>query len=326
MRLPSSLALGIALALGAPAPASADRLSAARAAKDRVDYDRAHLEVDRAIAAGDMALEETRLALALRGEVLAVLERTGEAEETFAELLAIDPEAKIDPGLAPRVLSAFGAAAGRPRSPVTVSCRIDQGQVQVELEAGTSKRARLVRVERAAPGARATRDQVEPPAAITLPRSPVEVACFAVDDRGNVLAAGAPLSWSPPGGSDPVSGQPLDDRGARPMWRNPWLWAGAAVVVAGTGATFNYLARRDQDRLDEIIADSDMYHLAEAEEVLERGRSRTRWARGLYVGAGVLAAAAVTFALLPRRRAARPATTTASLAVGPGHFLLVLEY
>jgi hypothetical protein len=288
--------------------AAADPLAAARSAKARVDYEQALAEVDRALEAGGLPPTATREALALRAEFLAVLGRSDQAIDAFVELLAVDPQAHIDPGLAPRVRSAFAAAAGRAPTRVAVSCTIDDdGTLSVRLDPGSSKRVRFVRVDRATARSSArSRDQVTPPSRILL-TAPTSLACFAVDERGNALLAGPDwdhrIEWSPASAAAPVGGEEPDiDRSARPLWRNPWLWGGAALAAAAGGATFAWLASRDQDRLDRLVDADTTHQYADAEAVLERGRSRVRWSRGLFIASGVLAAGALTFTFWPRRR------------------------
>ena len=315
--------------LAAGGPAAADRgdpLGEARAAKDRVDYDGALRAVERALDRGGLSVADTRAALLLRGEILAGVDRAREAADDFAEVLALDPSATIDPELAPRVLAAFAAARRRTRAPLVVGCaiRADSSALEVRLEAGSSKRVRRVRVERSAPASdKRTTDLVTPPADLVL-RAPAEVACFAVDEDGNALAAGPgwerPLAWSPPQ-APPTGGHLADSSAApaapRPLWRNPWLWGGAAALASAAGVTFHVLAERDQDRLDQLTDDSAMHEFADVDEVRARGERRTNYARGFYAGAGLLAIAAVTFALLPP---SRPSRQDAGLAVtiGPG--------
>lgn len=341
------MAAALILVAGAVRPALAedpDRLAAARAAKDRVDYTGALREVDRALQAGDLSVDQTRAALLLRGEILAVLGRPSEAEDDFADLLAAHPTAAIGAGLTPRVGAAFEAAARRTSRPVVVSCHVSRdGRLRVRLDAGSSTRARLVRVERTVAGsARRWRDLVTPPSEIVLPRAFTEVACFAVDEHGNALTAGPGwdrrLEWAPavhhaarpgprprPAPLALTRSVPADVPGSRPLWRNPWVWAGAAALAGGAGVTFGWLAQRDQARLDDIIAGSEMHEFQEAQAVVERARSRTHWARGLLVGAGILGAASVTFALVPVRSLPlrRPST---SVAVGPLQVSLKMEF
>jgi hypothetical protein len=341
------MALALILVASAFRPAFAqdpDRLAAALAAKDRVDYEGALREVDRALQAGDLSVDQTRAALLLRGEILAVLGRRSEAEDDFAELLAAHPTAAIDAGLTPRVRAAFEAAARRASRPAVVSCHVSrEGRLRIRLDPGSSRRARLVRVERTMAGsARRSRDLVTPPSEIVLPRASTAIACFAVDEHGNALTAGPDwdrrLEWAPAVGhtAPPAPRRrpaPLavtrsvstDVSGSRPLWREPWIWAVAAGLAGGAGVTLGWLAQRDQARLDDIIARSEMHQFQEAETVVERARSRTHWARGLLVGAGVLGAASVTFALVPVRTRPhrRPST---SVAVGPLQLSLHMEF
>ena len=335
-------AIGLAL-LAALRPAAADDddggpLARARAAKQRVDYEGALREVEQALEAGNLPVADARQALFLRGEFLAVLGRAREASDAFVELLAVAPDSAMDPSLAPRVVEAFEAARKRAPAPARVSCRASQrGTVTVELEAGSSARARFVRVERRPRGSgQRVHDQVTPPAEVMLPRQPHEVACFAVDERGNALVAGpgwerpitvAPAAATAAAAPGSVSGK-AEDAGSPPpwSWRSPWPWAAGALVAGGAGATFHWLAHRDQERLDEIIEMSGEHTFSDAEEVLARGRSRTRWARGLYIGAGALAAVAVTAALLSRRRRAPQRSAGTRLSVGPAGFVLIGEF
>ncbi len=324
-------------------PAGADDeggpLAGARAAKQRVDYEGALREVERALAAGNLPVADARQALFMRGEFLAVLGRAREASDAFVELLAVAPDSAMDPSLAPRVVEAFEDARKRAPAPARVRCRASRrGTVTVELEAGSSTRARFVRVERRRRGtAERVHDQVTPPAEVMVPRQPHEVACFAVDERGNALVAGPgwerPIAIAPAAGAPAASaatsdaGKPDEADSPPPWsWRSPWPWAAGALVAGSAGATFHWLAHRDQERLDEIIEESGEHTLSEAEEVLDRGQSRTRWARGLYIGAGALAAVAVTAALLPGRRRAPRRSGSTQLSVGPAGFVLIGEF
>jgi hypothetical protein len=309
-----------------------DPLEAARAAKDRVDYDGALRAVDAVLARGGLSVADTRAALLLRGEILAGVGRDDEATDEFAELLALDPSAAIDRELSPRVLAAFDAAVRRDRAPLVVTCaiRAETRILEVRLQAGSSARARQVRVERTAHAThKRTTDLVTPPAELVL-RASADYACFAVDARGNALAAGPdrdrPLTWSspmPPAGRQPtVSRAPSRTRW--PLWRNPWLWGGAAVAAGAAGATFHVLAARDQDRVDQLTDDSEMHEFADVDRVFARGERRTAYARAFYAGAGLLAIAAVTFALLPPRAPASDARL--SVAIGPDGIALAGEF
>jgi hypothetical protein len=108
-----------------------------------------------------------------------------------------------------------------------------------------------------------------------------------------------------------------DPGSSRPLWRNPWLWGGAALLTAGIATSYRVYASRDQDRLDELTATSASHEFADVEAVLERGDRRARWSTTFYVGAGALALTTVAFALLPQLAPAPDDTTQARLSVTP---------
>lgn len=325
--LPARVAVGLLLAsmLAAPADAGGDPFAAARAAKQKIDYQAALAEVDRVLEAGDLPLKHSREALALRAEFLAVLGRTPEAVAGYLEILAVDPGYRVDPGLAPRVQEAMAEALAKEPRPIDVSCRIDgSGILHATLAPGASTRARYVRIERQSPGSAVPdRQRVSPPVRIRL-TSRTRIACFAVDERGNVLAAGPgwdrAVAWEPQSEQSPQSavsggGGASERSTSRPLWRHPWLWGSAALAAGAGGGVFAWLAERDRDHLERLIDSDDEHQYAEAEAALERGRSRVRWSRGLLGVAGLFAAAAITFALLPDPPNDRG--TSASLSAGP---------
>ena len=307
-------ALAVALAIAWPAAArAADPLAEARAAQARVDYDGALAAIERALKAGGLARAATREALLLRGEILAALGRGDEATASFVDVLAIDPAATLPEGISPRARAAFDDAKARGPRPVKVTCRLKDGVLDVVLDAGTSSRARRVQVERRdANTIAAARDQVTPPSAQLIAPATRAIACFAIDDAGNVMAAGpgwdAPLR--PPGARrDVATPGPIPTTATTttrsrapktaPLWRSPWLWGGAAAVTGAGAITLSILVARDQDELDDLTSHSSMYDFTEAETVRSRGERRASWANFLWVATGVFAATAGACALWP---------------------------
>lgn len=305
-------AVAVALAIAWPAAArAADPLAEARAAQARVDYDGALAALDRALGKGGLARGASREALLLRGEILAALGRGDDATASFVDALAIDPAASLPEGISPRARAAFDDAKGRGPKVVRVTCRLEEGVLNVALDAGTSTRARRVQVERREANTVAVaRDQVTPPSAQLVAPATRAIACFAIDDAGNVMASGpgwdAPLR---PQGARTTTTAPAVAPISRttqlrppqdaPLYRSPWLWGGAAAVTGAGAITLSILVARDQAKLDDLIESSSAHDFSEAETVRSRGERRASWANFLWVATGVFAAAAGACALWP---------------------------
>ncbi len=114
--LPAALALVAALGLARTAAADGDSggdpLAEAQAHWRDLDYDLVIAAADRALAAAPA--DATKIeALRLKASALVVLGRAGEAETTFAQIFAIDPEYDLPDDTSPRVLAIFRPARAR---------------------------------------------------------------------------------------------------------------------------------------------------------------------------------------------------------------------
>jgi hypothetical protein len=88
-----------------------------------------------------------------------------------------------------------------------------------------------------------------------------------------------------------------------------WATIGAGVVSAAGGTYLAVRAQKDQHELEDRV-NTDGAFTQSDEELMHHGERSAAWARGLFVGAGVLVAAGVTLLVL-QPGSAKPATTLA---------------
>jgi hypothetical protein len=87
-----------------------------------------------------------------------------------------------------------------------------------------------------------------------------------------------------------------------------WVTIGAGAIAAASGTYFAVQASRDEQKLEDHYADRVF---TQSDKQLEHdGERSAAWARGLFVGAGVLVAAGVTV-LVVQPGSAKPNTTLA---------------
>jgi tetratricopeptide (TPR) repeat protein len=309
--------LALLAALLAPAMAAANpHLQRARSAMNDLDYEMARAALDDALTAGISDPTELAEIYELSGTVAGAFELREEAADWFRKWLALDPTARLDSGLAPKIVEPFQTA----RASTELALRVRSGahvagetEIVLLVEAdpvGLVAGARLdyrdedggVHVARAAGTDRIVIALPWPP--------PVGAAVLAATDvHGNRLAE---LEWTAPAESngdaaaetetsaepEALAVLPATAEPDTPLYAKWSLWGGAAVGLGLAGAYFAFEASSDQRELDEIIDGSAGYTYAEAKRVENRGNRHALLANTSFGAA--LACGAVSAVLLIR--------------------------
>ena len=321
--------LGLALGLGlgaAPARADSPHLAEARRAVEAVDYDAARRLLVAALGDGDNAPAAMREIYRLSARAAVVLDQRELAEQFYRRWLAIDPDAALPDDTAPKLrepfvaAQAYIAAHGGLRA---TARRTASGEIDVELIADPLAMAH----------AAAALDPAGPPAVFGAERRVrlAEVPRVAIlDDRGNhllELAPAAPAAAAPapaaPGpfvapAAAPPPETPAEDR---PPWTRRWLtWAIPTGVFALGAAGFGIAAIASYGQARTITASSGGYHLSDAQDHVDRGRTFV-W---ITIGAGAAAAACAIPAAIYLARDLRHPRVVAAPTVAPGALGLVL--
>jgi len=302
------LVAALAAALHRPAIADERGSGAAALARARdhvaaVELDLARTALDEALRAGDSGPAELAEIYLLSGRVAAALGRPDEASEHFRRLLAIDPDAALPAGLAPKIVEPFEAA------------RRSRGRLRVRAELRASRDPSLVVTVESDPlamvaGARASMSG-EQTVVVTGARRMIlrlppgsddaRIALAIVDRHGNRLAEARFAGGRGEGDSRVTAtvSRPLDSapvaqpsRRAAPLYARWYLWAGASGALLAGAVYFGVQANRTADRLDEWQGESGTHDASAALDLDARGRRQTILADVGFAAAAVTAGVA----------------------------------
>jgi hypothetical protein len=273
-------------------PARADELDEARKLEASLEYERALVLIDNAIAHG--GFEAGRLAdLHFEaGKLAAGLDHADAAQNHFARALAIVPSLALPAGTSPKIVAPFGAARAQPHalvlqhywreSQVIVTADPDPlhlvAGVQVRVLDATGRREEL-----------STHDG--PPFTIHLLTPAKRLEVRALDEHGNTLylaedggegivdVIGPWLGGSPP-----------------PPWYSTWRIAPVAAIgaVAAFGGFSAWRESVAQDEWNRLRNDSVAHDYSQLRAVEARGNS---WALAADISFGLAGSAALVATL-----------------------------
>ncbi|HLL55512.1 MAG TPA: hypothetical protein VK447_18275 [Myxococcaceae bacterium] len=292
----------LVLLCGAPAFAANRYLERARALYADLEFSaaRQQLEIARQVPTNDPREQREVLDLLARCQVAEG--KRAAAEKTFAELLALDPHFEPPRDVSPKILDAFGAAKARIFAPgfvQLVELPAPTGLARAELVDPWHRVDQLVRRYRPA-GAPEWQEQ-----RLTPEQGLVVIDFGQVGQQWYLEARAADGSVVAQLGSEqaprrfetltrdalPSAAAPGVEKTEPPRWGRAGAWGAAGVAVLA-GVAGGYLQATSiqsaQAARDEPWSDLARQHHA-------RARAQAGWATGLFIGAGVSAAAATVF-------------------------------
>ena len=316
-------------------------LARARAHLAAVELDLAREALDEALRAGQSGPAELAEIYLLSGRVAAALGRSGEAVKEFERLLAIDPDAALPPGLAPKIVEPFEAARRRQLTPLRFRAELSPGAEPALEVVVASDPLDMVAGARAVVTAAAGGDQTvavtgRTQMTLRLPRARASrIALAVVDAHGNRLAEASfagghargdrRLSATVAPVKDEVRSPPPPATPARPIVARWYLWAGVSALMLAGGITFAIAADNTEEKLDRWGAESGTHDASAALDLDARGRRQTLVANLGFAAAAVTAG--VSGWLLWRSRRARPpATVSADVGDGGGAIAIGLRF
>ncbi|MEJ7602817.1 MAG: hypothetical protein WKG01_33325 [Kofleriaceae bacterium] len=242
----------VLLALLGISRADSAKLEQARRAVDDIKFDEARRLLVEAIAEGTHGPGEMRQIYALSAEVAIVLGDRDLGEKFYLRWLAIDRDARLPEGSAPKLRDAFVAAQAQlaASGPLTLRTERTASELTVSIAADPLAMVRTVAIDGAPPQPAPARFQVE---ASARPRA------FARDEHGNTLLETAPLEASvAPVAPPPERPLPLaSPLGPRPSFLARWTtWAVPAGAFLIAGAVFGTLATTEQKEANDLLEDS----------------------------------------------------------------------
>lgn len=320
-----SVAIALTLATApvhASTPDSDGDLARAISALEELEYDVAWLSLERALKSGQYGHDGLVLIYKLSGHVSAAFGNDNEAYGFFRRMLALQPRATLDKGLAPKIRAPFKRAK---------KAHEKHGRLVVKFEPIDGAEDRVAIVVESDPldmvaGVKVNGKAVEmSDGTVEVPRGTLDPVVVAVTDRyGNHLeqTAWGPVAFdayadeSAPSESlrmDTVrsfeAGEPerapepraevlideTDDvpETSRPIYKRWYTWGVMAVGSAALGTYFGMRATDDWDQLDGVITDSASYSYEDAMALEDSGRKNQMISNVGFGAAALFAAIAV---------------------------------
>ena len=302
------LLFGAGLATAVPAWATPPELERARKQIDELQYDLARQSLNAALAGGQASIDELVELHRLTGEVAATLGDAVAAQSAFERALSIRPSTTLPEGVSPKIAEPFEAARrklGDRRLTASATLDVKGGKLRIEIR---DDPAALVGGARgyliAADG---TEQQIEAKGTgkleLAAPTSPgMHARVEIVDATGNLLSEidADSSGGTPTGQSGFIIASEDDGGGARPIYKQWWVWAGIGGVAAVTGIAFGLSAKSAEDDLaalnGQVRDDPYSADYAEAKALEDKAKSRALGANISFGVAGACAIAAVVLA------------------------------
>ncbi|MDB4958936.1 MAG: hypothetical protein JWO36_6505 [Myxococcales bacterium] len=301
-----ALSFLVILAVAASAHAE-DELIEAKRLQGALEYERALVIVERAIAHGGADSARTAELHLLAGQLAAGLDRAAVAEEHFAKALTLRPDAVLPEGTSPKLTGPFGAARSRVTA-LAVSATIHAGLVSVDPTSDPLHLVAGVHVHVVDPTGHHA--DVSEPHALRIQLQPgvtaLEIA--ALDASGNHLwDSRAPNdSAALPQVQNVLPTVPIRTTALHARW-STWAAVSGVALVGGGLCAWRFGIAQDQWRADKASGTHDYSELVAIED---RGHT---WGLFANIGFGVAAASGVTAAILYlTHRDEPPITVTAT--------------
>ncbi|MGE5185142.1 MAG: hypothetical protein ACM31C_23900 [Acidobacteriota bacterium] len=301
-----ALATVVVLVLAGEA-ARADELEDARKLEVSLEYEKALVLVDNAIARGGLDARKLAQLHLEAGKLAAGLDHPEAARDHFARALAIDPSVELPAGTSPKLVEPFEAARSH-TSPLQVQVARARDQVMV----GANDPLGLVAsvdVRAVDDRGREQHSQGRLPFVATLPPRAREVTVVALDAHGNRLAE---QHLAP----EPERIAAASASGTRETpWFGRWpVWTAVAGVAAASGGFSAWRFSVAQDDWNRLAHDTAPHDYSQLRAIEDRGRSWALAANISFAVAGTAAIAAVIAGVV----GFGGDDTTPAITAGPG--------
>jgi hypothetical protein len=275
------LVIAAIVAIAAPARAD-DSLEEARQLEASLEYEQGLAMVERVIARGGASPEELAELHLLAGRLAAGLDRAPSAEDHFARLLALRPDAALPEGTSPKLTAPFDAARAH-ASPLRVSASFAGDAVALVT---SDPLGMVVGIAVTLSGGTVV---TEPRALrVVLPRGATPREVHALDADGNrvwIESVGVVVMPPPPVRTIHVA-TPSYAR-----WQT-WAIAGGVALVAGGISAWRFTV--DQNQWNTLRAEDGQHDFSQLQALESRGR---QWGLAADIGFGIAGAAAITAAI-----------------------------
>ncbi len=288
-------------------------LEEARAALDELDYEKARSHLKRSIRVGDHDRRSLVKVYRLFGQVAAAFGEVTAAYYHYTRMLALDPNARLPRGLAPKLVAPFKRArismAGVESFGFRVA-HVSRRRLTIEVSDDPLKLVRAVEVafDRRGNAKRRMRARVRFGRAVfRVPRrARPQVTAHAIDRFGNRLAR---LSVHIARVAEPARGrvvrtpqvEPTPNvvrraapaNRSKPVYSRWYMWGLVAAATGGASLYFGLRALDDWDRLNALIATSGEHSFEEARRVEDSGRRNQMFSNitaGVAIGFASIAA------------------------------------
>jgi len=287
-----------------------------------VRYEAAASSLEEALASGDNGVAQLIEIYRLRGRVFGGLGRTDGAVDAFAHMLVLDPDATLGETLAPKITSLFEAARAKSYPRLAATAALEDGTVVVAVEADRLRMIAAVTVEwETSAGIEAARVEGSSRFALKVPEGAQGVRSVRLRDQygnrllelsppalesavaGRAAGSGTAETGAAVSSTDGVEGTVIDipELGAgaepapTPVYARWWPYAGAAGVLAVSGAYFGWRSRSAEDDLDAFLDDPSSFDFgSDVLPVSSRADRDATRANVLLVSAAVVGAVSLT--------------------------------
>jgi hypothetical protein len=282
----------VILSFASPARAD-DELAEAKRLEATLEYEKALAIVDRVIAHGGADPSRIAELHLLAGRLAAGLDRSVIAEDHFAKVLALEPDAALPEGTSPKLTAPFYAARSRAK-PLRVTATITWGLVTIVPDPDPLQL--VVGVQAHIVDHAGHHSDLDAPHAlrVQLPEGVTALEIAALDGTGNhVWVAPAPADSAAPKPTGVAITNPSAPAG--PAFYGRWTtWAavsGVALAIGGASA-WRFSVAQDQWNADRAAGTHDFTELRAIED---RGR---QWGLAANISLGVAAATAITATII----------------------------
>ncbi len=276
-----------------------DTLEDARHLEASLEYEQGLAMVERVIVRGGASPDELAELHLLAGRLAAGLDRAPVAEDHFARLLALRPDATLPEGTSPKLTAPFEAAHAH-AAPLAVSASFADGVVALVT------RDPLGMIVGVAVTLSDGTVLSEPHTLrVTVPRGATPREIVALDaDRNRVWIGAAPVAVV-------VVAPPI--RATTPIYARWQTWAivGGAALVAGGISAWRFTV--DQNQWNTLRAEDGQHDFSQLQALETRGR---QWGLAADIGFGVAGASALTGAIAYLTYRGEPAVVVSAGTIG----------
>lgn len=261
------------------------KLAAARKAIEAVRYDDARGLLVEALQAGTSGPAELREIYQLSAATAVVLGQNDLAEQYYRRVLSLDPDARLPADASPKLRQPFIGAQAYMAAHRRLDARAARRGRRIEVTVVADPLGMVAAVTVIVGGEAFPEVAVTGAPIVLEPRGAAERIVM-LDEHGNTLRAIAV----------PADGVERPAAPHVPVVRRWVTWAIPAVVATGTGVAFLIAGQQAKGRLDDILAASGGYYLAEAEQERRTWRDDTLVSNIAFAAAGAFTLTAIVMA------------------------------